>query len=221
MLPALVMSGSFMAPPNWDGARLHSTSAARYRLPPLRASLSGVAPIFHDCEQAFSGEECDRLVALADAAEMKPGSVYGGGDYLPDPAVRRVDTSFHPRGPATAWIYDRLDGLFAEAAAALGVSVAPMREDIQLMRYGLGSHFRLWHSDAGYDRQRERLISVSVELSNAADYEGGVLEIATAAMGARSLPRGGARFFPSRALHRVTPVTRGTRYSLVNWTGSA
>jgi PKHD-type hydroxylase len=94
-----------------------------------------------------------------------------------------------------------------------------MAEDIQLMRYGVGSHFRMWHSDAGYDRQSERLISVSAELSDPAEYEGGQLEIAGQAMGPRTLPRGGARFFFSRALHRVTPVTRGTRYSLVNWTG--
>jgi PKHD-type hydroxylase len=33
------------------------------------------------------------------------------------------------------------------------------------------------------------------------------------------LPRGGARLFPSRAIHRVTPVTRGVRHALVAWTG--
>jgi PKHD-type hydroxylase len=196
-------------------------SLRRYRAARPGASLRFVAPIFHDCERAFSGEECDRLIALAGAAEMKAGAVYGGGDYVPNPAVRQVDTSYHPRGPKTAWIYERLDGLFEQAAAALGAQVAPMSEDIQLMRYGVGSHFRMWHSDAGYDRQAERLLSVSVELSEPGDYEGGYLEIAGQAMGGRTLPRGGARFFFSRALHRVTPVTRGTRYSLVNWTGGA
>jgi PKHD-type hydroxylase len=47
-----------------------------------------------------------------------------------------------------------------------------------------------------------------------------VLEIAPGTIGLpRTLPRGGARLFPSRAIHRVTPVTRGERWALVAWTG--
>jgi PKHD-type hydroxylase len=175
----------------------------------------------YDRPDAFSAEECDRLIALADGAAMEAGGVLGEAGYLPDPAVRRVDTSFHPRGEATRWIYDRLDALFAEAGAELGLEVGPMTEPIQLMRYGLGCHFRTFHSDAGRDRHGERLVSVSVELSDPADYEGGVLEIVPDTVGRpRTVPRGGARFFPSRALHRVTPVSRGVRYALVNWTGA-
>ena len=33
------------------------------------------------------------------------------------------------------------------------------------------------------------------------------------------LARGGAHLFPSRALLRVAPVTKGTRWALVAWTG--
>jgi PKHD-type hydroxylase len=177
-------------------------------------------PLFHDCPGAFAAAECDRLVALADAAAMVPGAVYAGAGYAPDPAIRQVETSFHPRGAKTDWIYERLDALFAEAAAAFGLAVGPMSEPLQLMRYGVGSHFQAWHSDAGYDRQSERRISVSVELSDKADHDGGDLEIMPSLLGrAHPLPRGGARFFRSQAPHRVTPVTRGTRYALVNWTG--
>ena len=78
----------------------------------------------------------------------------------------------------------------------------------------------MWHSDAGADRHQERVLSLSVELSEATAYEGGTLELLPATFGRpRSLPRGGARVFPSRVLHRVTPVTRGVRHSLVIWTG--
>ncbi len=65
-----------------------------------------------------------------------------------------------------------------------------------------------------------RLISVSVELSAPGDHEGGTLEIIPDTVGrTRTLARGGARFFPSKAIHRVTPVTRGLRHALVIWTG--
>jgi PKHD-type hydroxylase len=121
----------------------------------------------------------------------------------------------------TAWIYERLDALFAEAGAALGLEVAPMAEPLQLLRYDVGGHFQAWHSDGGYDKQAERLISVSVELSAPEDHDGGDLEIMPVLLGAGNRPaRGGARFFKSQAMHRVTPVTRGRRYALVNWAGA-
>jgi PKHD-type hydroxylase len=178
-------------------------------------------PLVHDCPNAFSAAQCDVLVAMTEAAALEPGRVYAGAGYARDPAVRDVETSFHPRGRETAWIYERLDALFAEAAGAFGLAVGPMREPIQLMRYRVGGHFRAWHGDAGYDKRSERLISVSVELSEPGDHEGGDLEIMPAVLGpGRRLPRGGARFFRSQALHRVTPVTRGVRHALVNWAGA-
>jgi PKHD-type hydroxylase len=175
--------------------------------------------LFVDVPQAFTPQECNSIIALAEG--LQAGTVYGEAGAAVRPEVRNVETCFRPRSAETAWLYDRLDGWFAEAALALGVEVGPMREDIQLMRYGPGGHFQLWHSDAGYDAKQARILSVSVELSEKSDYDGGDLEIVPDAMGrARTLPRGGARFFLSRALHRVTPVIRGTRWSLVNWTGA-
>jgi PKHD-type hydroxylase len=173
----------------------------------------------HDCPTAFSDSECDRIIALAASGPVIPATVYGDS-YRVDRSVRDVATAYRARDESTAWIYDRLDRLFAEAGETLGLRVGPMTEDIQIARYDPGCHFIQWHTDSGADVHAERLISVSVELSDPGDYDGGLLEIVPETVGRpRSLPRGGARFFPSRALHRVTPVTRGTRYSLVNWTG--
>jgi PKHD-type hydroxylase len=178
-------------------------------------------PRHWDCPDALDGEECDRAIALA-ADRLRPALVYGAGGYAPDPSVRLVDTSFHPRGAATQWLYERVDDLFARAAAALGVAVDPMSEDIQLMCYRPGSHFQMWHSDAGYDLRDRRILSISIELSDAADYVGGDLEIIPDLLGRSRLPRrGAARVFHSHALHRVTPVTSGARWALVNWAGDA
>jgi PKHD-type hydroxylase len=176
----------------------------------------------HDRPGAFSDAECDRLIALAERGGLAPAPVYGAEGYKPDPAVRNVAHAYHPRSEETAWLYERLDALFAEAATALGVEVGAMTEPVQLLRYEVGSHFQAWHSDAGYDKQAERVVSVSVELSAAADHDGGDLEIMPVLIGhGNRLPRGGARFFRSQAMHRVTPVTRGVRYALVNWAGAS
>ncbi|HEX8257359.1 MAG TPA: 2OG-Fe(II) oxygenase [Allosphingosinicella sp.] len=179
-----------------------------------------MTPIHHDCLDAFSAAECDAMIAIAAADAGEAGPVWGGAGYALDPAVRSVRTVFRARSEETGWIYDRLDRLFGEAAERLGVAVAPVSEDIQIMAYGVGNHFQVWHSDAGTDLQARRILSVSVELSEPGDHDGGDLEIVPVAIGRRTLPRGAARLFLSRALHRVTPVTRGTRHSLVSWTGA-
>ena len=180
-----------------------------------------MSAIHFDRPGAFSAEECARIVALAEAAGLAPATVYGGAGTQVDANIRDVATSHHVRTTETAWLHDRLDALFAEAAAALGVSVAPMAEPLQILRYDEGGHFRTWHSDAGLDARDRRLLSVSVELSPREAHEGGDLEIVPSVLGRRTLEQGGARFFLSRALHRVTPVTHGTRWALVNWTGGA
>jgi PKHD-type hydroxylase len=177
--------------------------------------------LIHDVPQAFSEAECDALVALGERAGLVPATVWAGAADQVEPAIRSALTSHHPRGPETAWIYDRLDRHFAEAGEAFGLAVGPVGEALQILRYDEGGHFQTWHSDAGYDAGTRRLVSVSVELSAPGDHDGGDLEIVPDTIGrVRTLPRGGARFFPSRALHRVTPVTRGVRRALVIWTGA-
>ena len=175
-----------------------------------------------DRSDVFSADECARLIALAESSALAPAHIYGGADHIPPERVRRVAVSMRERGEASAWFFDRLDALFADAAAELGVAVAPMTEPIQILRSSPGDHFQAWHTDAGADRHGDRLLSVSVELSDPADHEGGDLEILPDLIGKpRTLDRGGARIFLSRALHRVTPVRTGVRWALVNWTGPA
>jgi PKHD-type hydroxylase len=167
--------------------------------------------------EAFGAAECDAIIALAGA--MEPAPVYGGGGRQIDPAVRNVKSRLVSRTEAE-WLFERLDALLAQGAGEFGLEVGPIGEQIQLLRYDEGGHFALWHTDGGTDADRQRLVSLSIELSERGDYDGGELETVPDLIGrTRTLPRGSAQLFPSRALHRVTPVTRGTRWALVAWTG--
>ena len=169
---------------------------------------------------AFSDEECNAIVSLAGTARTEQGPLYGRSGRNVDLAARNVRSSLIERAVAP-WLFDRLDALFAKAAEAFGLPVGPISEEIQILRYDVGSHFAMWHTDGGLDSQERRRISVSVELSERTDYEGGELEIVPDSVARmRTLPRGSAQFFPSRALHRVTPVSRGVRWALVAWTGA-
>lgn len=130
--------------------------------------------------EAFSGSQCDRILALEALAGTEPGPVWGGQGYALDRTQRDVHAVFLSRSGAAGWLFERLDDLFARAAEAFGLPVGPIEEDIQLLRYEIGCHFRAWHSDAGRDRHASRRISLSVELSERGDYEGGELEIVPA-----------------------------------------
>lgn len=70
-----------------------------------------------------------------------------------------------------------------------------------------------------------RKLSVTINISKQDDYDGGVLnfDYGPHSLGERYhmceeiKPRGSIIVFPSYVYHQVTPVTRGTRYSLVLW----
>jgi PKHD-type hydroxylase len=172
-------------------------------------------------EEAFNAAECEAISALGDATPAASAPVWRELGYAVDADARNARTTLRVRDAETGWLFDRLDTLFARAGADLGLAVGPLSEPVQILRYDMGGHFQRWHTDGGLDRIDKRLISVSVELSDVADYDGGTLEIVPDLVGRpRTVPRGGAIFFPSRALHRVTPVTRGTRRALVAWTGA-
>jgi PKHD-type hydroxylase len=71
------------------------------------------------------------------------------------------------------------------------------------------------------DRHVPRKLSMSLLLSDPSEFEGGEFEVKTDSDIPINLEqkRGRAWFFPSWALHRVTPVTKGVRKSLVLWVG--
>lgn len=95
-------------------------------------------------------------------------------------------------------------------------------ETLQFTRYDVGQYYN-WHVDQNISTNEEicRKISFSILLND--DFEGGDLEIECfdPSHSERSpkvpLSKGDIVFFPSYTWHRVTPVTKGIRYSLVGW----
>ncbi|HEY6815201.1 MAG TPA: hypothetical protein VI168_06650, partial [Croceibacterium sp.] len=132
-------------------------------------------PTLLDLPDAFTAAECDMIVALGRGGPLEPATVYNGERDHVDPRQREAERCYWSRDIAGGWIHARLDTLFAAAAERFELAVDPLFEDVQFLRYGPGAHFQSWHSDAGVDRLDQRRISLSVELSEPGDYEGGVL----------------------------------------------
>ena len=71
------------------------------------------------------------------------------------------------------------------------------------------------------DRHAPRKLSLSMLLSDPSEFEGGEFQVKTDDDNVKQLEtvKGRAWFFPSYTLHRVAPVTKGVRRSLVLWVG--
>ena len=82
--------------------------------------------------------------------------------------------------------------------------------------------FYNWHIDERPPgRNIPRKLSVSILLNDPSEFEGGEMQILEHSDKPTTLEfkRGRAWFFPSHVIHRVTPVTKGVRKSLVLWVG--
>ena len=102
----------------------------------------------------------------------------------------------------------------------------------QFTKYKPGQYYD-WHCDSwervyekeGPTKGKIRKLSATVSLSDEKDYSGGELEFQfrngdnpnARRMCKDILPKGSLVVFPSFVWHRVKPVTKGVRYSLVIW----
>ena len=95
-----------------------------------------------------------------------------------------------------------------------------LTEFAQYTEYPEGGFYD-WHVDNDINCQHEppvRKISMTCLLSHESEFEGGDLELMAEGKVAK-IKQGHAIFFASFIRHRVTPVIRGTRKSLVMWFG--
>jgi len=134
------------------------------------------------------------------------------------------------------WIYKEIHPYIHEANKLAGWNFDwDFSESCQFTKYKL-NQFYDWHCDSWegpYNDPKDlnkhnkiRKLSVTCSLSNPEDYKGGELEFDFRNMEpnkpsirkcAEISPRGSIVVFPSHVWHRVKPVTKGIRYSLVIW----
>lgn len=91
--------------------------------------------------------------------------------------------------------------------------------EVQISRYSSETKdFYDWHPDAKPPENGvQRKLSCSILLNDPSEFEGGALEMQDADESNLLKSKGTIVVFPSFMLHRVTPVTKGVRYSAVSW----
>lgn len=132
--------------------------------------------------------------------------------------IRKSVVRWLPFNHKTQFVYERLFDMVAEANAEMwNFDITGFEEEAQYTEYRAGGGHYDWHLDIGPDLGY-RKISVTVQLSDADEYEGGHLQIKTGPEEV-TIPKekGLATVFPSYLLHRVSAVEEGQRDSLVIW----
>lgn len=180
---------------------------------------------------AFNDQFCDHIIS---AAKLYPeqGGVVGSVDAATGEANYTLDQQ--TRNSTIRWvdIYAHReintilnDYVNAVNSSLFGFDISFGFNSLQYTEYngdGPAPQFYDWHQDCLFDNAvLDRKLSAVVQLSNPDDYEGGLFEMEGCARPLFNvepfLPRGSLLIFPSYLKHRVLPVTKGLRKSLVTW----
>lgn len=178
--------------------------------------IDNINPPFAYWDDAFSREELDLLQGIARSAEAS--ATVGAGSLNND--LRRSKVRWLSLTSEFEWIYEKLGAIVGTLNSQFfRFDISGFGEDIQMTNYEAGDLGTYgWHND-GSNKGVVRKMSLVVQLSHPGEHEGGDLQIMHSNLDPITVEkaRGRVALFPSYKLHRVTPVTAGSRQSLVCW----
>lgn len=165
-------------------------------------------------ESALSDEECDDIIEKGLTKTPNEATTFGGQSEIRKTQVRWLQPDDFPE------IHSRV-AEFAVAANEhfkLEIETLPYLQFTEYLDIGFKYDD---HHDVDWDRQdgMHRKISLSIQLTDPEDYEGGELRFTTTQNpdSEEVKRRGTVVAFVSYYEHEVTPITKGTRRSLVAW----
>lgn len=183
---------------------------------------------FEHHPSVFTPRQCERIVALGSALVAEEAVLEGDdGEEVADPSIRRSRTAWIAPDDDTWWIYDKLARVAERANRRYGFDLTSFGEDLQFTIYDEPGAFYSWHQDGLDGGVAGRKLSIVVQLSDPATYDGAEVQFFETAddyddeelayFTETSRARGSALVFPSFEYHRVLPLRAGVRHSLVAW----
>jgi len=165
-------------------------------------------------KDAVCDEEIEVIKSIAEKYPMKSGTA--GGKVRE--GYRKSKICWLPKNEETLWLYEKIGELVKKANKIWKFDLTGFGEEFQFGEYNSedkGSYD--WHLDLGPE-SIWRKISLSIQLTDPETYEGGELQFHKS-QNIVNAPKekGTIILFPSYLCHRVTPVTKGVRHSLVTW----
>lgn len=169
-------------------------------------------------EQVFTPEECQKIIEIGESRIMTSGVTIGGNTNT----IRKCDISWLYSVDDMEWAFKRVtDIVISLNERFFGFDLHGMNEGFQFTRYTAPGECYGKHVDKIYGGIIRKL-SISIQLDTPDKYEGGDLLLYEDETPIKiSREQGYLSAFPSYLMHEVTPVTKGTRHSLVTWVTGA
>ena len=179
--------------------------------------------IVQTTQPIFTPEQC-QMIINAGRSEPKNNAEVGSSKGIKGGVIDTKTRTSH-----ISWIpfkkmiemYKQLELVMKQTNGNhFGFDNMQITEMAQYTEYPEGGFYD-WHTDNDVNGQNQppvRKISMTCLLSPPNEFEGGDLELTKEGQSVK-LQQGQAIFFASFIRHRVAPVTRGNRKSLVMWFG--
>ena len=168
----------------------------------------------------FTPEQCQLIINAGRSEPVQNGQVGGGDKGVVDTKTRTSHISWIPFNKMPE-MYSTLEQIVNKTNNNhFGFDGIKITEQAQYTEYPSGGFYD-WHIDSdivGMNEPPVRKISMTCLLSHESEFEGGGLELMSDGKIARP-KQGQAIFFASYIRHRVIPITKGIRKSLVMWFG--
>jgi PKHD-type hydroxylase len=168
----------------------------------------------------FTPEQCQLIINAGRSEPQEMGQVGGGAQGTVDTKTRTSHISWIPFSKMPE-MYATLERVIRQTNSNhFGFDGITLTEPAQYTEYPEGGFYD-WHIDSDVNCANEppvRKISMTCLLSHESEFEGGGLELMSEGKIARP-KQGQAIFFASFIRHRVVPITKGIRKSLVLWAG--
>ena len=165
----------------------------------------------------FTSKLCQEIIDLSKTLEQEKGTV-GKQDEV-DNKLRQSTISWIPFDKMQP-VYDDINDFIQKINRNhFGFENVQITEQAQVSSYSKGQFYE-WHTDTRNTMKEEppvRKLSMTLLLNDPSEFEGGDLEIANETLS--PMKQGHATIFASFLQHRVTPITKGVRKSLVMWFG--
>jgi PKHD-type hydroxylase len=164
---------------------------------------------------AFSSEDCQKIVEIGNSRLIENARIRGN---QVDTKIRDSKTAWIMPNDDSDWVFRRVTDIIVDLNSRFfKFDLFGFIEGFQFTRYDAPGGKYNQHVDRGLNTWTRKL-SFTLQLSDPKDYKGGELELLYGDEPTKpSKEQGFIAVFPSYVLHRVTPVTKGTRYSLVAW----
>ena len=168
----------------------------------------------------FTPEQCKMIIEAGRSEPKQTGQIGGGSGGTVDTKTRTSHISWIPFKKMLD-MYKDIEKLMQKTNRNhFGFDGMMLTEPAQYTEYPEGGFYD-WHIDSDINCAHEppvRKISMTCLLSPENEFEGGDLEVMSEGKVAK-LKQGQIVFFTSFVRHRVKPVIKGNRKSLVIWFG--